>query len=509
MKQIPITDLKLDVQLEERIFDECGHLLFNIGDTITEDTFEMLKESKIGFVLLKEPGDDLSLFRENAVYNKIPLKELKAGDKLDTDVYAKSEGKLLAAAGTVCSQNLINGFQRRGIETLYFRKPEYAAKKKKYVTFCDLKDEALREEIALPEVEIKEPEMYDEVPDLSPDLLDKDSDVQTKFVKPEGDALSETVKRPDPVKKKSEKEKKAYQGVLDEFIETTKLIFGLMAKNNRVETAAVGSMAKSALAALINDRDLMINLSNFKSPMDEYLVGHTINVTILSINIGTALGYSQDQIYELAYGAFLHDIGMVTIPNDILLCKRKLTPQESLEVKKHTIYGINCLSKMRHIPMSTPYVVYHSHERENGKGYPKGRKGMFIHPFAKIIAVADVYDALTSERPHRQAFIPYQALEQVIFLGGQKFLDPKSIRGLLKYFSLFPIGSYVQLNSGDIAKVVAANEKEFTKPTVSLIYTAQGKALNCDRIDLSVAEEYKVDKAIDGRKFNLGLLDGF
>ena len=153
-------------------------------------------------------------------------------------------------------------------------------------------------------------------------------------------------------------------------------------------------------------------------------------------------------------GALLHDVGMLLIPEEIRFKKGRLSKDEWYEVQKHAILGMHVLEKIPNLPESALYVAYQTHERENGKGYPKQRTGRFIHAFAKIVQVADVYESLCSQRDYRPPYLPYRAMELLIKMSVRNLLSIDFVKAFLAYASLFPIGSVVELSNHCIARVV-------------------------------------------------------
>ena len=157
---------------------------------------------------------------------------------------------------------------------------------------------------------------------------------------------------------------------------------------------------------------------------------------------------------------------MLKISDAIRLAPRKLTADERIEVKRHTLYTLDSLQRIEGLSSVVPFVGYQVHERADGTGYPRGRSGMFIHQYAKIAAVMDVYSALTSPRPHRPAIPPYLAMKQILAEGSRRKLDRSVIRALLDCLPLFPVGSLVELEGGVRARVMRANPGNHTRPIV-------------------------------------------
>lgn len=219
-----------------------------------------------------------------------------------------------------------------------------------------------------------------------------------------------------------------------------------------------------------NILDQMFTLKN----IDLYTFHHSVAVAVFSTILGTKLGFSQIELNNLALGAVLHDIGKAYIPLDILNKPGLLTPQEFSEVKEHTIYGYHLLLKVGDFDDSVKAIPHHHHERIDGQGYPSMLRGDFIHPYAKIVAIADIFSALTSNRVYRKKISPFTAAEYLYQQSG-KALDESFtsifIQELIKPWQ----GSKVYLSDGQFAQVEHVPELTPFRPIVSL---ENGKIIN-------------------------------
>jgi HD-GYP domain-containing protein (c-di-GMP phosphodiesterase class II) len=202
---------------------------------------------------------------------------------------------------------------------------------------------------------------------------------------------------------------------------------------------------------------------------DEYLFQHALNVALLSLTIGNELSLPPEQLLQIGVGALLQDVGMLRVPSELRLAPRCLTPEERAEVAQHPIYTLNHLEGLFEISQHSLMIAYQSHERGDCSGYPGGHHRSVIHPFARLVAVADTFAAITSHRPHRNARSPYEAMHLLLREGARDRFDRDVLRALLDCISLFPIGSYVRLSSGDVAKVLRANPGLHTKPVVVVL----------------------------------------
>lgn len=227
---------------------------------------------------------------------------------------------------------------------------------------------------------------------------------------------------------------------------------------------------------LMDARDAVINLHDIKS-LDQYTFGHSVNVCVLSIITGLSMDYDQDKLKELAMGAMLHDIGKTRIPAEILNKPDALTDSEFEIIKKHTNYGYEMLKKSVELTTYASYIALTHHEKYNGEGYPLGLKGDGIHEFSRIVAIADVYDAITSDRAYKRRRQINEAIEYLVGMGGHHF-DYQIVRKFLEHITTYPLGTCVKLNTGQTAIVVDINKKYPNRPIIRLIRDEAGVMLD-------------------------------
>ena len=209
-------------------------------------------------------------------------------------------------------------------------------------------------------------------------------------------------------------------------------------------------------------------------PTEDYLPGHVLNVAVLSILIGLKCEYTVTRLQELALGAMLMDIGEMAISQEILKKTDKLTPLEMAEVKKHPELGFDALrKKIRGLPAPAMHVAYQHHENFDGSGYPRGIADGDIHEYARIAAVADMFDALLSDRPFRHYYLPNEAASILQLFAG-KILDPEMVSHLLSQVALYPKGSLVQVDSGELAEVDSMESANPSRPRLRLLTDAWG-----------------------------------
>jgi HD-GYP domain-containing protein (c-di-GMP phosphodiesterase class II) len=285
-------------------------------------------------------------------------------------------------------------------------------------------------------------------------------------------------------------------GVVHEDIVTeAKRRVKLMMTNPSLKTSIDGYQIMQIVDKIISDilsnRDIVATLSDIRS-VDDYTFSHSVNVCILSLIIGIGFGYGSDKLRELGVGSILHDIGKMMIPQEILKKPVQLTNDEFEEIKKHTIYGHELLKKIRGISMMASYIILGHHERMDGSGYPYHLKGENIHKAARIVAVADVYDALTTDRVYRKKLMPHEVIDYITSLGSQHF-DQDVVDVFIRYIAYYPVGTGVILNTGERGIVKKYNKKYPTRPVVRVVTDASGKMLQKQKeVDLTSELQYRI-----------------
>lgn len=208
----------------------------------------------------------------------------------------------------------------------------------------------------------------------------------------------------------------------------------------------------------------LIYLTDIRKHSD-YLYGHCVDVGVFSVVIGMAMGLPKDDIYVLGIGGLLHDYGKTTIAESIIEKQGPLTPDEYSLVKTHASAGYNILKAETKVDSRIALMALQHHERPDGRGYPWGINSEAIHPLARIIAVADVYDALTTDRVYRSAIPVYEAIKIIDAGSGTQF-DPQVVSTFRKVAVPFYIGNAVQLNNGTAGAVLRINSSNPSRPVI-------------------------------------------
>ncbi len=228
--------------------------------------------------------------------------------------------------------------------------------------------------------------------------------------------------------------------------------------------------------------DLLAKALDRRQPFS--LAYHSANVCVFSVRIGQGLGYDEQALKRLAFAALVHDLGMCRMPQSLLMKEGTLDPEEAKLLKTHPNLTYEIILSFGEEFKWAAEIARQEHERENGTGYPNGLRGEAIHEMAKIIAVADIFEAFTHPRTFRKTFISNEALQKVIEMRG-KFCDPRIIKALMDQITMFPLGSYVELNTGEIGRVVATSASNLLSPTVRIEYDSDKRPVSNPRtVDL-------------------------
>jgi putative nucleotidyltransferase with HDIG domain len=229
--------------------------------------------------------------------------------------------------------------------------------------------------------------------------------------------------------------------------------------------------------------DALISLSRLKSA-DEYTYMHSVAVCALMVSLGRTLGLSEDDCRQAGMAGLMHDIGKAGTPLEVLNKPGALTDEEFEVIRRHPEVGERMLRDSGMTNEKVLDVVRHHHEKMNGKGYPDRLEAKDITILARMGAVCDVYDAITSNRPYKAGWDPAESLARMASWKGQ--FDEEVLKAFIKSLGIYPTGSLVRLSSGRLAVVVEQNQSKITSPKVKVFFsTNSGTQVRPQPVDLS------------------------
>ena len=283
-----------------------------------------------------------------------------------------------------------------------------------------------------------------------------------------------------PVEREVKHAELAYQGtthLASEAVEAVRA--GRTLDTPRVEQAVRG-MTESVL----RNPDALLLFSQLKEKGD-YTTSHAVDVAVYMTAFGRFLQLPAEDISLLGYLGLLQDVGKTRLPSELLNKRNRLTEAEFAHAKQHVQYSVEILRETPGLPPGLPELALLHHERQDGSGYPKGLKGREIGLLGSIAGMVDTFDALTARRPYAEPVAPSAALS-MLYKGRGSLFDPVLIEQFIRCIGIFPLGSTVELNSGEIGIVIAQNVEKRLQPRVMVIRDAAGNPLKPQKLlDLS------------------------
>ncbi|WP_423408078.1 HD-GYP domain-containing protein [Heyndrickxia sp. MSNUG] len=228
---------------------------------------------------------------------------------------------------------------------------------------------------------------------------------------------------------------------------------------------------KKLISILLDELQSSRELLNMLSDVfmhDHYIFSHSLNVTLYALAIGIEMKLTPKELEQLGLGAILHDVGKMKVPEEVLTKPGRLTGEEFQIIKAHAEDGFQLLRNIPTVPLIVAHCAFQHHERMNGSGYPRGLKGDEIHLFGRILGVADVFDAVTSNRVYRPAMLPHEGLE-ILYSGSGTLFDPKVVDAFRRAVAIYPIGLTVLLSDGRKGVVAAQNPGLSERPVVRIL----------------------------------------
>ncbi len=227
---------------------------------------------------------------------------------------------------------------------------------------------------------------------------------------------------------------------------------------------------------ILYHEDTMMNLDDLKTA-NNYTFSHSVNVCVLSLVTAKKMEYSEIKMKHVGLGSLLHDLGKVNIPESILNKKGNLTEEEFELVKQHPEDGMEIFKNNAMFSSLSGDIILQHHERCDGKGYPLQLKKDEITEAAQIVSVADVFDALTSNRPYRSAYQPHQVVEMFSAADGTHH-DVNIVRSLVSVVAAYPVGTLVWLSNNDCGLVIGNTPGHPLRPKIRVLYHFEDNRLS-------------------------------
>jgi cyclic di-GMP phosphodiesterase len=301
-----------------------------------------------------------------------------------------------------------------------------------------------------------------------------------------------------PVEREVERAKVAHGGAQAAVRE----VLGAVRANKTLDAKSVEQAVSSMTESVLRNPDALMLFSQLREKGD-YTHSHALDVAVYMTSFGRFLQLPIEQISLLGYVGLMQDIGKLRVPNEILAKRDRLTPPEMEQARRHVQHSVDILRATPGLPPQLAELAALHHEREDGSGYPKGLKGREIGMIGSIGAIVDTFDALTASRPYAQAVSPSTALSMLYKWRGT-FFDSALVEQFIRCIGIFPLGSVVELNSGEIGIVIAQNTEKRLQPRVMVIRDASGSPLKPQKLldlsrepKLAGGEAYRIKRTLE------------
>lgn len=237
------------------------------------------------------------------------------------------------------------------------------------------------------------------------------------------------------------------------YLDTYKVVRNFFNKSTlfgEVELGEVRKAASELSSEIVRDPQVLLQIAVLKL-IDDYTFSHAVHTSIYAATLAQFLGYSKERVQEICLSALLHDIGKADVPDEILNKPGLLTEDEFRVMKEHVRYSYNRLYRLQDVSRDLLLAIAQHHERMDGSGYLRGLRGTEIHEWARLLAIADVYDAVTTKRVYRDALLPHEGAE--VLMGSAGELDPEFLEIFIRNINFYPVGCRVRLSTGEVGTV--------------------------------------------------------
>ncbi len=288
-------------------------------------------------------------------------------------------------------------------------------------------------------------------------------------------------------------------------VECVKKVYRNIDEGKSPDLAATEEVVDQMIKHITHHPNVLFTLSKLQD-FDEYTFMHSVNVSTFSLIIGKALHYTQNELKKLGVGALFHDVGKTRVGKEILDKPGELEPDELKMIQRHPVFSVELLREVPGMKLESMQVALEHHERISGKGYPRGLKGREISPFGRIAAIADVYDAMTTDRTYQKKLLPYAAVSRIYGMTKEHF-DSALVERFIARIGVYPVGTVVVLSSGEIGVVTEIHIDHLLTPIVMLFADSEGNRVeNHDRIDLlHDKKNRKIEQVIHQEKAGISL----
>ena len=286
------------------------------------------------------------------------------------------------------------------------------------------------------------------------------------------------------------------RAAVDALTQAVDAIFAQVTQGGALDVVKVKQSVDPMIDSISRNPDACIWLARMKQ-QDTYTYQHSVGAAIWAVALGRQLGLSKPDLRSLAVGGLLFDIGKLRVNPDLLSASRALTDEEFAQLRSHVELGVGMIADSAVMNKDVLDMVAHHHERHDGSGYPRGLKGDEIPIFARIAAIVDCYDAITSHRSYSRAIPPAMAIKKLYEWRDVDF-QAELVEEFIQAVGIYPAGTLVELSSGEVAVVVAEYRSRRLRPKVMVLLDANKEpCLDVKMIDLMSEKQASDGSALE------------
>ena len=503
MEQLKLDSLKVGQLNEQFIYASSGKMLLTAGAAISPEDLSGLRQWSRAVLYKLSPQEHqavLAAKREGAAFDPgrehkaINPGSLKEGDRLEADAYKVGNFLLWVPEGRTLTSAQVDQIRKMGgqpPETIFRLAGESVSSYGDFVTVAvsTYRNRQQRQGPARPVAQAKPRNFETERTEAKQKVAQIPADAKM------GDLMKRTPTAWTP--QRVQQMNKALGENMDQLEKTVST--DAQTGGPRLSTGALRShmsIVQDNLGLLMNDGNVLMGLLNAKSDTT-HLYAQSCKESVLATEVAAAMNMSKQDVLNVGLLALLHDIGMARVPESVITKLSPLNTEEFAEIRKHPLYSGEMVSNQNGIPRVVQETVGQVHERRDGSGYPQGLKAEEVHSFAKVVAVVDAYTAMISPRPYRPTVLPYHAVIILLRSAYHKLFDRDVVKTLIGCLSLCPIGTVVQLNTGEVGQVIGSHKEAFTRPVLRILYDKDGSRVSVERIvDMLKSEDLEIAQTI-------------
>jgi HD-GYP domain-containing protein (c-di-GMP phosphodiesterase class II) len=463
MQVMEVTSLALGTTFPEPLFHKTGRKLLAARTTLTQTHVDALLRSGITTVYLATSAAEV-LQHAEAKLNTVPVADLTVGMTAEADLMTP-DGVVIIQLNEQVEEHHIAALRDSNITFLFAKPPADIEEVRKHL------EEMARVATGKLDGLIRRGE-YMRIPEA-----------RDPFIKEISTTAADVLNL------------NAVQLMRRRLSARLQPLYGQLETGRSPSHEPLEEIAKDLIDLMRTQPHQVSQLAMMTARREDYLPDHAVSVAVLSLAIATHMQLSKDMVQQVILGALIFDVGMLMVPKRIRQSSGTLTDADRQRVRTHPIFSVTMMEQITGLTPIPRLIGYQHHERLNGSGYPQATMQNSVSDFARIIAVADVFAASTNPRIYKSAKLPYNAMEELVFMAHKGQLDTRAVKAMLTAIGLFPVGSFVALSNGDSAQIIGANPTRIDRPLIRILQAGEPSGPSVDLVDPKYAH-IKVTKAI-------------